>query len=313
MGTGIVSIALGLHHDRTLSDALFALAALCWLGLGLVLASRVVCDRKRAVAEARSPAGLTGIAATAVLGARTTEIGWQTLGAALLVLAAIPWVPLTVITVRRIGRRVAGDWFMVTVAAEGVAALTAGLAESEHASWLAALALVPAAIGLVLYPLVLVRFDLGGLRAGRGEQWVAGGSLAISALAVAQVVVAARRLGAMSGATGALHDIALALWVGAILWLPALVMSELRWPRLRYHRHRWSTVFPLGMYAVCGFSVSLAARAGWIADFARWWTWVALAGWALTTAATMRRCLRYAPAGSAERSPVRSRAPSIHS
>lgn len=120
---------------------------------------------------------------------------------------------------------------------------------------------------------------------------VAGGSLAISALACAQIVVAERRLGNMPGGWGSLEWIALGLWVGAMLWLPVLIVAEVRWPRLSYDRHRWSTVFPLSMYSVCSFSVSVAVRRPWIADLARDWAWVALAAWTATMLGTLRRCL----------------------
>jgi len=60
--------------------------------------------------------------------------------------------------------------------------------------------------------------------------------------------------------------------------------SEIVRPRLRFAARRWSTVFPLGMYAVCSFAVG-----GRLVDFARAWVWVALAAWAIATAGTVRR------------------------
>lgn len=300
MGTGIVSIAMDLAHQRALSDALGALAAACFAALGLVLAARVMRGRTRALAEARSPAGLTGVAATAVLGARAVERGWPAVAAALLVVAVLAWAPLTAMVLRRVEPRISGEWFMPTVAAEGLAALAASLAVAVGARWLADLALAPAAIGIAIYPVVLARFDPRGLRSGLGAHWVAGGSLAISALACAQIVVAERHLGNVPGGWGPLAGITFGLWVGAMLWLPVLVIAEVRWPRFRYDRHRWSTVFPLGMYSVCGFSVSAAAHRPWIADFARDWAWVALAAWTATMLGTLRRCLdaTYSAAGS---------------
>jgi tellurite resistance protein TehA-like permease len=126
---------------------------------------------------------------------------------------------------------------------------------------------------------VLVRFRLRDLAWGSGGHWVAGGALAISALAFAQVAIADRRLNLLHGATAPLSDIALLLWATAMLWLVPLMLCELLWPRLRYHSRRWSTVFPLGMYAVCSFDVSAATRMPLIGDFARGWVWVAAAGW----------------------------------
>jgi hypothetical protein len=42
---------------------------------------------------------------------------------------------------------------------------------------------------------------------------------------------------------------------------------------------RWSTVFPVGMYAACSFIVGAAAHAPGITDFARVWVWAGVAVW----------------------------------
>jgi hypothetical protein len=54
------------------------------------------------------------------------------------------------------------------------------------------------------------------------------------------------------------------VWVAALAWLPALLAGELASPRLRYDERRWSTVFPLGMYAVCSFVVARVDGSGGI-------------------------------------------------
>lgn len=43
-------------------------------------------------------------------------------------------------------------------------------------------------------------------------------------------------------------------------WLPAWVPGEVVWPRLNYDVRRWSTVFPVGMYAVRSFNAARAAH-----------------------------------------------------
>jgi tellurite resistance protein TehA-like permease len=76
-----------------------------------------------------------------------------------------------------------------------------------------------------------------------------------------------------------------------MLWLPVLLLAEALRPRLRYDVRRWSTVFPVGMYAACSFAVGQAARASAITSFARAWVWVALAVWAAVLAAMIRRAV----------------------
>jgi tellurite resistance protein TehA-like permease len=74
-----------------------------------------------------------------------------------------------------------------------------------------------------------------------------------------------------------------------MLWLPMLLVAEALRPRLRYDVRRWSTVFPVGMYAACSFVVGTVAHASGITDFARVWVWVGLAVWAVVFAAMLRR------------------------
>lgn len=65
-----------------------------------------------------------------------------------------------------------------------------------------------------------------------------------------------------------------------MLWLPVLLLGELRRPRLRYGVRRWSTVFPVGMYAACSFVVGDVNGIAGIVRFAQVWVWVAVAVWA---------------------------------
>jgi hypothetical protein len=80
----------------------------------------------------RSPGGLTGVAATSVLGSRLLELGWNVPGEALLVLAFAIWVPLEPLVARRLPGRVTGEWFMVVVAIQSLAVLSAELAAGRR-------------------------------------------------------------------------------------------------------------------------------------------------------------------------------------
>jgi tellurite resistance protein TehA-like permease len=57
---------------------------------------------------------------------------------------------------------------------------------------------------------------------------------------------------------------------------------------------RWSTVFPVGMYAACSFLVGAAAHAPGITDFARVWIWVAVAVWLVVFVAMLGRGIELA-------------------
>lgn len=288
MATVIVSVGLALDGRMTLSRILLALGALVWAFLAAQLLVLALRDRERARAEARSPATLTSVAGTAVLGSRLTQLGWSAAAAVLLVLALILWLALLGPVLRGWRTPTVGRSFLIVVSTEALAALAAALARQEAAGWLLVGALALALLGLCSYLYVIVRFDVRQLLLGRGDQWVAGGALAISALAAGQITIAARDMHTLAGSAGVLEVVSVVLWGLSIAWLPILLASEALRPRAGYDVRRWSTVFPVGMYAACSFIAGAAARASALIDFGRIWVWVGLAAWAIVFAAMLR-------------------------
>lgn len=302
MGTAIVSIGLSLDHRETLSRILLIIDATTWLALGLVLAGRAATHRERAYREARSPAALTGVAGTAVLGIRLVLLGWSRAGIAMLAIATLLWLVLLAPVLRNWATPTVGVAFVLTVSTESLGVLSAVLAASEHAAWLLYAALALLLLGLGFYAFVLSRFDLRQLLVGHGDHWVTGGALAISTLAAARITLAARSLEALTALAGLLKVLSVVLWGLAIAWLPILLIAEALRRRPSYDARRWSTVFPVGMYAVCSFIAGAAAHAPVIADFARVWLWVAVAVWLLVFVGMLRRGWKLArPFSSASR------------
>lgn len=289
MGTGIVSVALLLDGRHVLSTILLALDGVFWVALAVLLPARACRDGRRFVVELRQPAALTVVAGTAVFGARLTLAGWDWAGVALLILAAMMWLALLPHVLRYWHIPTVGASFMLTVATESLALLGATLAFADRTGWLVYAALAPLGLGLCFYAFVLSRFQFRELAVGMGDHWVTGGALAISTLAAGQIMLAAQRTGSLSGGHEALKTTALVLWCLTMVWLPALVAAEVLRPRLRYSLGRWSTVFPLGMYATCSFTVGAVSKIGGISTFARVWVWIALAVWLLVFAAMARR------------------------
>jgi tellurite resistance protein TehA-like permease len=280
MGTGIVSIALSLDGHETISRIVLVFAAAFWLALALLLS------------DVRTPVALTSVAGTAVLGARLTALGWDWAGAALLVIAVALWVALLVPVLTNWRTPTLGASLVLTVSTESLAVLAAVLAAGAHASWLLLTALAPFGLGLVFYVFVIARFDPRQHGVGRGDHWITGGALAISTLAAARITLGARALATLGGGDGVLKALALGLWVLTMLWLPVLLLAEMLRPRLGYDVRRWSTVFPVGMYAACSFAVGQAAHASAITSFARVWVWMALAVWGAVFAAMIRRAVQ---------------------
>jgi Voltage-dependent anion channel len=305
MATGIVSVAIRADGHETLSLALLALTATAWALLGGAIVRRVSCDRQRWRAEAQQLASLTAVAGTAVLGARLALLGWYWAGWTLLAIATA--LCLTLVRGLRKARALpsSGAAFLLVVAPESLAVLAAVLAGRLGLRWFAFVALLPFAFGLCAYVLVLTRFDFAQLRTGAGDHWVSGGALAISTLACAELARAITTVRAVEGLHDLLRIATLVLWVLSMLWLPALIVGEARWPRWRYDVCRWATVFPLGMYAVMSFAAGAATGSAWLVSFGRAWAWVALAAWAATTlgaARAVRACISSPAPSSSQRS-----------
>jgi tellurite resistance protein TehA-like permease len=292
MGTGIVSIALALDGHETISRIVLVFAAVIWVALALLLPARAARDRARFLTDVRTPAALTSVAGTAVLGTRLTVLGWDWAGAALLVIAVALWVALLVPVLTNWRTPTVGASLVLTVSTQSLAVLAAVLATGAHASWLLVTALAPFGLGLVFYAFVIARFDPRQLGVGRGDHWITGGALAISTLAAARITLGARALATLGGGDGVLKALAFGLWVLTMLWLPVLLLAEMLRPRLGYDVRRWSTVFPIGMYAACSFAVGQAAHASAVTSFARVWVWVALAVWGVVFAAMIRRAVQ---------------------
>ncbi|MFI2643114.1 tellurite resistance/C4-dicarboxylate transporter family protein [Streptomyces sp. NPDC018610] len=281
MASGIVSIGLHLTGHEALSLAVLAVACAAYLALAADFAVRLLRERPRWLAEAGTPGGLTAVAATTVLGTRFSALGWQTLAAALLALAFVLWPWLLVLVVRNARRPMPGAVFLCCVATEGLAVLGASLAEAEAVAWLAHTSLVFFWLGLALYLLALSRFGLREVLEGHGDQWVAGGALAISTLAGAKLIAAADagRYLWNDDDSGVLHTVTVALFVLDLCWYAVLLVAEFVRPRLHYDVRRWSTVFPLGMTAAAALTVVTALHVPGLETPGRVLLWISVAAW----------------------------------
>jgi tellurite resistance protein TehA-like permease len=300
MGCGIVSIDLLSIGQRLASAILLWFAVAVWL----VLVLRLLSSADRLRTEPRSVAILGSVAGTAVLGARFAAQGDNLVPATLLGLAATSFAFLAVPVLRHWIRPATGTSFVLSVALQGIAVLAATVAASYHARWLLAFAGLASLAGLVSYAVIARQFNLHEIAAGVGDQWVAGGALAISTLALGKITASAAVLGVGGlgvgglgvgglGVATATHDelvdVTLALWCLAMAWLVVLIIAELARPRLGYDVRRWATVFPVGMYAACAFSTGQLTGITAITDFARIWTLVAAAVTLVVLAGLLRR------------------------
>ncbi|MFE9934558.1 tellurite resistance/C4-dicarboxylate transporter family protein [Streptomyces sp. NPDC005533] len=293
MAPGIISVGLHLTGHEPSSILALVLAVALWLVLAADFTARLLGDRGRFRAEADTPAALTAVAATAVIGTRLSMLGWQTVAAALLALAAALWPGLLLNVVRHWGRRMPGVAFLGCVATQGLAVLAATLADAADGhDWLARAALAAFCLGLVLYVAALLRFDLREVVGGAGDHWVAGGALSICALAGSKLTASPVWTGS---AHTALLDVTLAVLALSLAWYVVLLTAELRHPRPRYDIRRWATVFPLGMTSVACLSVADPAGIAWLRPLGEVLLWIAVGAWLLTFAALLASHLNARP------------------
>ncbi|MET9383752.1 tellurite resistance/C4-dicarboxylate transporter family protein [Streptomyces sp. NPDC002928] len=292
LATGILSVGLQLSGYEVLSRIALVLACAAWLALAADFALQLLWERERWVRRAGTPAALTSVAATAVLGTRFSALGRHTLAEALLALSVVLWPVLLVDVVRHWRRRMPGTVFLGCVATQGLAVLGATLAGALSTAWLARAAMVLFWLGIVLYGFALAHFDLRQTVEGAGDQWVAGGALAISALAGAKLISAQSASLYLwnDDNLGVLRTVTVALLVLALCWYAVLLVAEpLRpRPRLRYDVRRWSTAFPTGVTAAATLSVASAVGVPWLKGLGEVLLWVAVAVWLAVAAAAVR-------------------------
>jgi tellurite resistance protein TehA-like permease len=289
MGTGIVSIGLALDGWIALSRVLLAIAVVLWVGIAGVFARRAVSERQRWLEELRSPAALTTVAGTAVLGARLTQLAGVRAAEPFLVVTLCAWIVMVPSVLRHWSTPTVGVSFVLTVATQSVAVLGALVAIDRPAASLGVAALIPLVLGAVAYLVVLAEADPRQLLVGRGDHWIAGGALAITTLACARIAEALRLDGTLPALQPALRDATVVLWVVAAAWLPVLVLCELLWPRLEYETRRWSTVFPTGMYAVSSLAAGSVTGVRALTAFGRVWIWIAFTVWTVVFVGMLRR------------------------
>lgn len=265
MATGIVALALRLDGLSGVSWVLAGIAAVVYV---VLVVAHLVGRAGRPRSRGEAVGWFAFVAATEVLASLSR---WHHVSLVLWAIGAAAWLPVVVLVLAARPApddRVNGSWLLAAVATDSLAVAGAPLARQAGSGVGVALAAAAWLLALSVYGVLTAgilrrtaqreigRADLDG------DHWVAMGALAISTLAGSRVLAAMGVLGWTPGVRDIARVLAIAVWIGALAWLPALVAAEawrLRRPPL-YTAARWSTVFPLGMLAVA--SQALASAAG---------------------------------------------------
>ncbi|MCC7485448.1 MAG: tellurite resistance/C4-dicarboxylate transporter family protein [Burkholderiales bacterium] len=328
MATGIISNAAWHLGRPGLSHFLLAVNIVAFPALILALLLRTACFRRELLADVVNPrlvfSFFTIVAACDVFGLQLALRGNVELATAFWLVALALWTllgyvsfsVLTFINTESGADLVHGGWLIAIVGTESLVLLGAQLAPHFGAAAPTAFVLIHAlwGIGVVFYGIFITLFSyrLFFLRVEPRDVtplfWVVMGAAAIGVNAGSALILTDPGMPFLLALRPFVDGTTLILWAWATWWIPMLVILGvwkyvLRKEPFAYHPMFWSLVFPLGMYTLATYRLSLAA------DFPplRWiphaMIWVALGAWTLTmlgAVATLWRVLRV-PALDAER------------
>lgn len=278
MATAVIAVGMSRVSAMALGAPLLGIAATLWVLMVLAAAGRVWIDAPGLRSELHHPAALAVVAATAVLATAFASLGWMDLAAGLLSLAAGLLFVIVGPVLSRWERPARGVSFLLAVALASLSVAASQISSAWRLGWLVVLAGLFWGLAVVAYCLIANWFDVGELLRGRGDHWVSGGALAISALAGEQIYLW------LGGPGQPLEAIVIGLWGGASAAITILIIGEVISPRLGYHHMRWTTIFPLGMYGLCSLTLAQILNIGALMILARVFLGIGFTVWLLVAA-----------------------------
>jgi tellurite resistance protein TehA-like permease len=309
MATGIVSNAFFFLDHDALSDALFWITLAAFPLLLACFVVRVVVWPRAVWRDLVDPrlvfTFFTLVAAADVLGLQLHLRGHDHVPLVLRLAALAAWVALgyfsfAVLTFDegQTGADVVhGGWLIAIVGTESLVLLGAPLAGEfgslEDTIFVAVYALW--GVGIVFYGIfvTLFAYRIFFLPVDASEMnplfWVVMGAAAIATNAGSTLILTEPDLPFLLAMRPFVNGTTLILWAWATWWIPLLTIFGVwrhlvrRYP-LTYAPMYWSLVFPLGMYAVATYRLSLASDFEPIEIFSQGMVWVALAAWLATMA-----------------------------
>jgi len=335
MATGIVSVACQRLGLPALAMALLVVNAIAFVVLWSLTLLRLARHGRRVWGDltnhARSPGFFTLVAATSVLGVELIiVVHWLAVATVLWGLAIVLWALVSytfiaALTVKRdkppLAVGINGGWLLAAVATQSIAVLGVFVADGESAGaereLLLFVSLAFHLVGCFLYlpfiTIILQRFTFHPLEPAdlTPPYWISMGACAITALAGANLILAASSSALLAELRPFLVGVTLLFWAVASWWIPLLIILGvwrhiiMRFP-LRYDPQYWGLVFPLGMFTVCTLRVSEALKVPLLAHIPTVFLYIALTAWTLTFIGLLRRMVRVARAFGARPPPQES-------
>lgn len=313
MATGIISNALFLEGQRTLSELLFGLAAAAYPWLLALTVMRLAAFPRRVWADLTDPklvfSFFTLVAASDVLGLGAHLRGYGQVALALWLFALVAWFVLiylsfsvlTFLNTAHGANVVHGGWLIAIVGTQSLVILGAFVASRPGAPAEGLFVLIHMlwGVGLALYGIFITLFAHRVFFFDVGTEdvtpllWVVMGAAAISTNAGSTLLLVDSGVPFLVAMRPFIDGVTLIMWAWGTWWIPLLILFGLwkhgvRREPLRYTPMLWSLVFPLGMYALASLRLSLASEFSPLRSVAQAMVWIALAVWALTAAALAR-------------------------
>jgi tellurite resistance protein TehA-like permease len=309
MATGIIAIGASQQDIDWLAETLFAIAAVAYVVLVVLLAARVVWYWPAFVADvtahAKGFAFLTAVAGTNVLASASAIVhGWWALSWVLWWIGTALWVVLVYTTLIAVVIRhdkpglehgINGTWFLLTVATQSVAVVAALQLPRRESDLLAFVALAAFTLGVVLYLIVMtmvfLRWTFQPLDPAEADPpaWIAAGAVAITVLAGANLLLARDTSVRVERVAPFVEGVVVMAWATSTFWFPLMIAIGVwrhvvrRYP-LRYHPSFWAMVFPLGMYGVATYRMRAAIDLDALGFLPPLTLGIALVAWAATAA-----------------------------
>ena len=306
MATGIIAIGSVQLRYQWLADGLYAVAAIAYCVLVVLLASRLVIARELLITDitshAKGFAFLTTVAATNVLASASALVhGWWGLAWPMWWFSLALWVTFVYATLVAVvlespkpglEKGINGTWFLLTVSTESVVVTGASLFPRHPSDALAFGLLGGFLLGLVLYLIVMtmvfLRWTFLELSPTEADPpaWIAAGALAITVLAGSNLLLARDASVRLDRLAPFVEAVVILGWATASFWFPLMVAIGV-WRHvinkvpLRYHPSYWAMVFPLGMYGVSTFRMRVAIELEVLEWLPRATLVLALSAWTL--------------------------------
>ncbi|MFW5425768.1 MAG: tellurite resistance/C4-dicarboxylate transporter family protein [Methylophagaceae bacterium] len=318
MASGIIAVALNMLEMPILSDTFYAITLISWLAVLGLYTWRLAFSPKTVWSELTNPSTtfifFTFVVATDVVGILFYLHGLNLLALSCWILAFISWASLlhvsfSILTIHRAERNVNvvhGGWLLCIVGTQSLVLLGVIVVDQvgSYAEYMMMGLYMLWGIGLILYGIFVTLFCYRIFFLEMNDEdytplmWVIMGAAAISANAGSSLAISDPILPLLASLHPIIDAVSLLCWTWATWWIPLLVVIGywkhfIRHIPLRYNPMQWNIVFPLGMYSVASFRLTLAAEFEpmyWVSYASMW---AALIVWATVMISLLRYLMHF--------------------